>query len=106
MARKSQQVTALSERGDLVGGEEEALYNDALPTVYANRLALTSTQHDVRIAFGRFKTPGLMPKYDIAVYLSYAAAKQLAETLTIALSAYEERFGEIVLEPKAKRSRH
>lgn len=72
-----------------------------LPTVYANLISVTGSMHDVRLTLGRH-APGGGGSFELAVYLSYPAAKQMVDLIQGILGSYEETFGPIHLEPAKK----
>jgi hypothetical protein len=75
----------------------EAL-DSSKPTFYANAFHGALSLYDVRIAFGK-GNPFQSGTYDMSVYMSMPAAKQLSRILVDLVAAYEEDFGEIPLEP-------
>jgi len=102
MAKKSSQ-TAKEVPGlvDVSPEDQLAIFGDSIPAFYANRVAVSGSQHDARITFGRFGAPGTAAKYEVAVYLSYPTLKQTIANLVNLLGVYETQFGEVPIEPKA-----
>ena len=78
-----------------------AVSTPEVPVFYANTISVAATLHDMRLTFGKV-LPGSDLTYDVAIYLPYTAAKQLASMLNNVIAEHEKIFGEIRLEPIKK----
>lgn len=76
-------------------------FSPDVTTLYSNLINANGSMHDVRLAFGRHTPPGAA-SYDVAVYLSYPAAKQLIQIVGSILSEYEKVFGPVSIEVISK----
>ena len=78
-----------------------SVFEGGKPVYYSNQINTMTTLHDIRLSFGKM-SPLKQAIYDVHVYLSMPAAKQLRDVLARAINQYENDFGEIPLEPKKK----
>ena len=78
-----------------------SVFEAGKPVYYSNQINTMTTLHDVRMSFGKL-SPLKQAIYDVHVYLSLPAAKQLRDVLMRAVDQYEHDFGTIQLEPKKK----
>ena len=88
----------MAEEKPIIEPEVAAAFDEGKPVYYSNAMHLNTGLHDMRISFGK-RNPYGPVSYDVHVYLSLPAAKQLQIMLMDMVENYERNFGAIKLEP-------
>lgn len=75
-------------------------------TLYANNCNITGTPEEIMMDFANdpalFSTNAAEGRVDLRIVTSYPAAKRLALILSETLRRYEERFGNVEIDPRKR----